>query len=124
MLANCDVVALVSATDEAKAKEFYGGTLGLTLVERDPYALVFDANGIVFRVTIMPGHKPSEHPVLGWKVPDIVATATGLKQAGIEMERYSYLTQDDLGIWTAPDGVKKVAFFKDPDGNLLSLAQS
>lgn len=123
MLANCNVVALVIAGDEARAKEFYGGTLGLTFVERDPYALVFDANGIVLRVTLMPGHAPSDHPVLGWKVPDIAATVSGLAQAGVAMERYEYIEQDELGIWTAPDGVKKVAFFKDPDGNVLSLAQ-
>jgi catechol 2,3-dioxygenase-like lactoylglutathione lyase family enzyme len=123
MLANCNVVALVLASDEARAKEFYGETLGLTFVERDSYALVFDANGIRMRVTIMPGHKPSEHPVLGWDSPDIVATVTGLVKAGVVIERYSYLEQDELGIWTAPDGIKKVVFFKDPDGNLLSLAQ-
>jgi len=124
MLGNCDVIALVNVANEATAREFYAGTLGLPYGKQDPFAVVFDANGITLRVTTIPGFKPKEHPALGWSVPDIAATVAALVQKGVVMEIYPGLGQDDQGIWTSPDGTAKVAFFKDPDGNLLSLAQN
>jgi hypothetical protein len=77
----------------------------------------------MLRVSIVPGHTPSEHPVLGWNVPDIAAAAGGLVKAGIQFERYPFFEQDELGIWHAPDGSVKIAWFKDPDGNVLSISQ-
>lgn len=72
----------------------------------------------------MPDHRPSAHPVLGWQVPDIEAAVEALAARGVDMNVYEGMGQDDLGIWTSPDGKAKVAFFNDPDGNGLSLTQS
>lgn len=123
MLGSSDLLTFVLTSDAARAKKFYSETLGLKFVNQDEYALVFDANGTTIRVTIMPGHTPTEHPVLGWKVPDIATTVDGLAKAGVKFEKYSFLEQDALGIWSAPDGATKIAWFKDPDGNVLSVAQ-
>ena len=123
MLGSYDLLAFVLTSDAARAKTFYGETLGLKFVSQDDYAVVFDANGIMLRVTIMPGHTPTEHTVLGWNVPDITAAAADLVKAGVKLEKYSFLEQDELGIWSSPDGTSKVAWFKDPDGNVLGISQ-
>lgn len=117
------LVAFVATTDASRAKIFYQDVLGLRLVKEElPFALVFDANGTMLRVTIVPDFAPTQHTVLGWDVPDIAATATQLQQAGITCERYGFFEQDALGIWSSPSGAK-VAWFKDPDGNTLSITQ-
>jgi hypothetical protein len=81
-------------------------------------------NGVTLRVSMMEGYKPPSYSVVGWKVADIVATVRALAAAGVETLRYPFLEQDELGIWTAPGGAAKVAFFSDPDGNVLSLTES
>jgi len=118
-----DLLAFVITSDAARAKAFYGGTLGLKYVSQDDYAVVFDAHGIMVRVTIVPGHTPAQHTVLGWNVPDVTVAAANLVKAGVKFEKYSFLEQDELGIWSAPGGASKVAWFKDPDGNVLSISQ-
>ena len=123
MLGTCDLVAFVLTSNPARAKTFYGDTLGLEFVSQDDYAVVFDANGVMLRVTVMPGHTPTEHTVIGWNVPNIAATVRDLSRAGVKFERYSFLEQDDLGIWSSPGGASQVAWFKDPDGNVLSISQ-
>jgi catechol 2,3-dioxygenase-like lactoylglutathione lyase family enzyme len=123
MLGSSRIVAFLLAADPARARNFYETTLGLPFLRDDGFAQVFDANGIEVRVTPMPNHSASEHPVLGWTVGDIARTVSGLAAAGVQFEKYPFLEQDDLGIWTSPDGSAKVAFFKDPDGNLLSLTE-
>jgi len=117
------LVAFVSTRDPARAKTFYGETLGLRLVSEElPFALVFDANGITLRVSVVNQLHLAPYTVLGWQVPDIAAAAIALQQAGVQFERYQGMPQDALGIWQAPGGAK-VAWFKDPDGNTLSIAQ-
>lgn len=123
MLESYDVCAFVIATDAERAKQFYGGTLGLKFMSQDQYAVVFDANGIMLRVGLMPNHKPEQHTVLGWNVPDIRKAAADLVKRGVQMEKYPFLEQDEQGIWTPPGSGAKVAWFKDPDGNVLSIAQ-
>jgi predicted enzyme related to lactoylglutathione lyase len=123
MLGSYDVVSFVLTTDAGRAKAFYGQTLGLKFISQDEYAVVFDAHGIMLRVTIMPAFTPAQHTVLGWNVPDISAAAADLERAGVKLERYPFLQQDESGIWTSPDGAAKVAWFKDPDGNVLSISQ-
>ena len=123
MLGSYDLVAFVLTSNPARAKTFYGDTLGLKFVSQDDYAVVFDANGVMLRVTIMPSHSPAEHTVIGWNVPNIAATVIDLGKAGVKFERYSFLEQDDLGIWSSPGGAAQVAWFKDPDGNVLSISQ-
>ena len=123
MLAGCPVIAFVGASDPVRAREFYGGKLGLTLVSEElPFALVFDAHGTMLRVTMVPTVVPAGYTVLGWSVPDAAMAVTGLRLAGVEFERYQGMDQDAFGIWTAPGGVK-VAWFKDPDGNTLSISE-
>jgi catechol 2,3-dioxygenase-like lactoylglutathione lyase family enzyme len=121
-LGQFDVMAFAPTIDAVRAVEFYRDTLGLSLISQDSFAAVFDAHGITLRVTSVPQPlTPQPFTVLGWKVPDIAATVKGLAAAGVKFERYMD-SQDDLNIWTAPGGAQ-VAWFKDPDGNILSLTQ-
>ena len=123
MLETYDLVAFVLTNDAARAKEFYGGTLGLKFVNQDDFAVVYDAHGTTLRVTVLPGHTPTEHTVIGWEVPDIRNAAAELMKAGLKFEKYSFLEQDEIGIWSSPASSAKVAWFKDPDGNVLSISQ-
>jgi catechol 2,3-dioxygenase-like lactoylglutathione lyase family enzyme len=123
MLASSRLIAFVSTLDPARSSEFYASTLGLPLVSDElPLALVFDAYGTMLRVTIVQEHTPAPYTVLGWSVDDIQTTAAELHGKGVTFECYSWMQQDNLGIWTSPGGAR-VAWFKDPDGNLLSLTQ-
>jgi catechol 2,3-dioxygenase-like lactoylglutathione lyase family enzyme len=122
-LAKHNICAFISIVDVARAKQFYRDTLGLTLLsEEPPFALVFDANGIMLRLGMAKELPPAHGTVLGWNVPDIAAAVKELSEAGVQFERYPPMKQDDLGVWTAPTGAK-VAWFKDPDGNILSIAE-
>ena len=122
-LAKHNICAFISIVDVARAKQFYRDTLGLTLLsEEPPFALVFDANGIMLRLGMAKELPPAHGTVLGWNVPDIAAAVKELSEAGVRFERYPPMKQDDLGVWTAPTGAK-VAWFKDPDGNILSIAE-
>jgi catechol 2,3-dioxygenase-like lactoylglutathione lyase family enzyme len=116
------IVAFVSTTNADKAKEFYGDTLGLRFVSQDPFAVVFDAHGTMLRVSLVKQFTPQQFTVLGWEVPDADAVAQELSEIGVKCEHFPGLPQDELGIWKAPDGTK-VAWFKDPDGNILSISQ-
>lgn len=122
MLAKADVMAFVATSNAAAARSFYAETLGLSLVADEPFALVFDANGTELRVQKVDEPSPLPYAVLGWKVTDIARTVDRLAAKGVSFERYEWLPRDEAGIWTAPDGTK-VAWFKDPDGNLLSLTE-
>jgi catechol 2,3-dioxygenase-like lactoylglutathione lyase family enzyme len=117
------IMAFVGVRDPDRAKAFYRDTLGLQLVtEQLPFALVFDAHGIMLRVSIVPKVTAAPYTVLGWEVPDIAAAVKELGSAGVEFERFTGMNQDKLGVWKSPGGAR-VAWFKDPDGNLLSLTQ-
>jgi catechol 2,3-dioxygenase-like lactoylglutathione lyase family enzyme len=122
VLASSKVVAFVATSDAARAKAFYGGVLGLTLVYEDDFAVVFDAHGTTLRVATVPDVVLAPYTVLGWNVDDIARVARGLTQAGVQFERYPWMEQNELGVWNAPGGAK-VAWFKDPEGNVLSLSQ-
>jgi catechol 2,3-dioxygenase-like lactoylglutathione lyase family enzyme len=122
MLSDKKLKAFVSTTDRQKAKLFYQDILGLRLVSEDDYALEFDANGTPLRVTVVEKLNPQPFTVLGWDVDDITSTIKSLNEKEISFERYEFMQQDELGIWTSPGG-SKVAWFKDPDGNILSLSQ-
>lgn len=122
MLNNSNVVALVATSRPDEAKRFYGETLGLHLLADDPFAIVFDAHGVMLRVQKVEGHAPSPYTVLGWDVTDIHASVDELSAKGLRFERYEGLGQDASGIWASPSGAQ-IAWFKDPDGNTLSLTQ-
>ncbi|MGA3328503.1 MAG: VOC family protein [Terriglobia bacterium] len=116
------IMAFVATEDAAQAKTFYRDTLGLRLIREDPFALAFDAHGIMLRVTKVGKAVIAPYPVLGWQVKNVAKTVKALLKAGVIFERYKGIGQDDFGIWHSPSGAK-VAWFKDPDGNTLSLTQ-
>jgi catechol 2,3-dioxygenase-like lactoylglutathione lyase family enzyme len=122
MLANSALVAFVATTSAERARAFYGDVLGLPLLSEDPYALVFDAHGTRLRVQKVETVQPPPYTVLGWQVADITQAVQALSQRGVEVERFPALEQDSLGIWTTPDA-SRVAWFKDPEGHMLSLTQ-
>lgn len=123
-LAASTPVTFVITRDRKVAERFYEDKLGLKRVPADEFAAVYDLAGVPLRLTEVPGHEPSAHPVLGWTVDDIEATVKALAANGVTFNIYPGMGQDALGIWTAPDGKAKVAFFSDPDGNGLSLTQA
>jgi len=116
------LIAFVATSKPAISRTFYRDTLGLPLLSEDGFALVFDANGTTLRVSIVKELRPAGYTVLGWEVPDIAAAAHRLQQAGVALERYPGMGQDEQGIWRSPGGAA-VAWFKDPDGNTLSITQ-
>jgi len=122
MLASSKLVGFVATIDSSRAKAFYRDILGLLLISEDEYALVFDAHGTMLRVAIVGEIVLAPYTVLGWQVNDIDATVRGLAAKGVKFERDPWMEQDEVGIWSAPSGAK-VAWFKDPDGNLLSVSQ-
>jgi catechol 2,3-dioxygenase-like lactoylglutathione lyase family enzyme len=122
MLADADIMGFVPTRNIEAARAFYETGLGLRFVEDDGFAVVLDAHGIMLRVVRVPPYTPLPFTLLGWNVPDVAAVAAALQQRGIAFERYPFLQQDAFGIWTSPSGVR-VAWFKDPDGNTLSLSQ-
>ncbi len=122
MLTACDIIAFVATTDPVRAREFYAGVLGLRLVADVPAALVFDAHGTMLRIAKVQTLSPARHTVLGWKVVNVAGAAERLAAGGVVFERFPGLDQDERGIWTSPDGAK-IAWFKDPSGNILSLTE-
>jgi len=122
MLGSSDLVAFVATSDLARARAFYGETLGLAVVEDGPFACVFDAHGTALRVTPVPEVAAAPYTVLGWSVTDITATVTALADAGVVLKRFAGMDQDARGVWTAPSGAR-VAWFADPDGNTLSVTE-
>ena len=122
MLGSTNIVAVLPIKDPAKARAFYEGVLGLRFVKDDGFALVLDANGIMIRAVKMKDFTPVQYTVLGWQVAGIENVVRGLGGQGVHFEIFGFFKQDELGIWTAPNG-DKVAWFKDPDGNTLSVSE-
>jgi len=122
MLNTSKIISFVATKNPDSARAFYEKTLGLSLVSDDPFALVFNVNGAMLRVAKVQELTPAKHAVLGWEVQDIRATIRELSKRGVRFERYAGLAQDEQGLWTSPIGAK-VAWFKDGDGNTLSLTQ-
>ncbi|MDB5286548.1 MAG: Glyoxalase/bleomycin resistance protein/dioxygenase [Mucilaginibacter sp.] len=122
MLANAILKAFVPTVKPDEARVFYGNVLGFKPLSEDDYALEFDAGGTLLRVIIVPELQPHAFTILGWNVEDIAAAIRQLNTKGVYCEKYDFMDQDELGIWNSPGG-SKVAWFKDPDGNVLSLTQ-
>lgn len=122
MLGTCDIIAFVSTTELARARSFYEGSLGLSVVDESPFACVFDAHGTMLRVTAAAQVAAPGYTVLGWRVPDICHTITELESVGVAFVRYDGMGQDVQGVWTTPNG-DRIAWFTDPDGNVLSLTE-
>lgn len=122
MLNQSRLVCFVATADADRARAFYQGTLGLTLVEDGGYALVFDANGTQLRVQRVDAVAPHAYTALGWEVDDLATAVRALAAKGLDAARFPGLPLDADGIWDTPDG-SRVAWFHDPDGNTLSLSQ-
>jgi catechol 2,3-dioxygenase-like lactoylglutathione lyase family enzyme len=122
MLASQPVIAFVATRNAQAARRFYADTLGLRLVSDEPWAIVFDAAGTMLRIQKVEVFTPHAFTALGWNVRDIEAVVAELTNRDVRFERYPGLDQDERGIWRAPGG-GRVAWFKDPDGNTLSLTQ-
>jgi catechol 2,3-dioxygenase-like lactoylglutathione lyase family enzyme len=122
VLADADIVPFLPTADLDRARQFYGDRLGLPLLEQTGFACVFQAPNATLRVTLVesPAHAP--YTVLGWQVPDIEVAVAELRGRGVEPIHYDGLDQDPLGIWRSPSGAR-VAWFADPDRNVLSMTQ-
>jgi len=122
MLSTATLMGFVATADAAAARQFYQNVLGLELVEDGPYALVFAVPGTSIRVQKVEAVAPAPYTALGWRVADIAAEVRQLAARGLRFERYAGLPQDEHGIWRTPAGAA-VAWFRDPDGNTLSLTE-
>ena len=122
MLANSSLIAFVATQDLERARVFYGAALGLALNSESPFALEFDAAGTMLRITGVAEINAAPYTVLGWRVANIREAVAALARKGIVFELYAGMLQDGLSIWSSPSGVL-VAWFKDPDGNVLSLTE-
>jgi catechol 2,3-dioxygenase-like lactoylglutathione lyase family enzyme len=122
MLGTKNIVVFLPITDYDRSRAFYEGILGLRFVSNDGFAMVLDANGTMIRAAKVPEFTPFPWTILGWQVSEIENVVSALQERGVSFERFGFFEQDALGIWTAPSG-DKVAWFKDPDGNTLSVSQ-
>ncbi len=122
MLNTAKIIAFVPIRDSKRSRPFYEGVLGLRFLSDDPFAMLMDSNGVRVRLAKVPVFTPAEFTVMGWDVADIQKTVAELQKKGVAFERFPGMQQDKLGIWSAPSGAK-VAWFKDPDENILSLSQ-
>jgi catechol 2,3-dioxygenase-like lactoylglutathione lyase family enzyme len=122
MLTAGKMVGFVLTKDYERARAFYEGKLGFDFVSLDQFALVMRAGENMIRIVKMPDFVPLRSTVLGWEVGDVEAVVGWLVGRGVAMEKYPWVQDKERGIWTTPDG-NKVAWFKDPDGNVLSVSQ-
>lgn len=123
-LKSTEPVSFLYAADRDRALGFYCDQLGLALRSSDPFGDFIGMDNAVIRLTVMPDYAAGQHPVFGWNVGDIRATVHALRDKGVTFTVYDGMGQDEDGIWTAPGGMAKVAWFNDPDGNVLSLSQA
>ena len=122
MLGDFSLIAFLATTDAARARAFYEGVLGLSFVSDDDFAVVYDAQGIELRLQKVRELTPQPHTALGWSVAGIDQVARDIAARGGRFERFPPLEQDADGIWTSPSGAR-IAWLRDPDGNLLSLSE-
>jgi predicted enzyme related to lactoylglutathione lyase len=122
MLSKSHLISFAATSDEKKAKQFYEKTLGLKFVSGDQFALVFEVNGTMLRIQKVANIVPHGYTTLGWNVADIKKEVSELTTRGVKFTRYEGMEQDECGVWKAPSG-GKIAWFTDPDGNILSLTQ-
>jgi catechol 2,3-dioxygenase-like lactoylglutathione lyase family enzyme len=122
MINTSHTISFVATSNMKTAREFYEKTLGLTFISTDQFALVFDVSGTMLRIQKVDKVDPHGYTALGWEVADIKQEVSELRKRGVKFARYEEMDQDEQGIWKAPGGAK-IAWFTDPDGNILSLTQ-
>ena len=123
MLENSMMVGFIATSMPELSKRFYKELLGLVLIEETPYAIVLESKNAIIRIQKTEQVFPPPYTSLGWEVENITGIVRSLSDSGVQFEMYEGLKQDQLGVWDVPGG-SKVAWFKDPDGNLLSLTQT
>ena len=121
MLTGGKLVGFLTTTDYEKARAFYEGKLGFEFVSLDQFALALRAGKNMIRITKAETFTPAQGTVLGWEVDDVKAVVLWLSSRDVVTEKYGFVPDQELGIWTAPSG-DQVAWFKDPEGNVLSLS--
>jgi catechol 2,3-dioxygenase-like lactoylglutathione lyase family enzyme len=121
ILESAQPALIVCTRDRERATRFYRDTLGLAFAYADNFASVFNIGGVTLRVSTVADFKPHEHTILGFRVPDVEATVKALHENGIEFNIYPGFDHDEHGILRLPGGALRVAWFKDPDGNVLSV---
>jgi catechol 2,3-dioxygenase-like lactoylglutathione lyase family enzyme len=121
MLTVSKLVGFLTTTDYEKARAFYEGKLGFEFVSLDQFALAMRAGKNMIRITKAETFQPAQGTVLGWEVDDVRAAVLWLSSRDVVTEKYAFVPDQELGIWTAPSGAQ-VAWFKDPDGNVLSIS--
>ncbi len=117
-------VIVICTRDRGRATAFYRDALGLTFAHEDDFAAVFNTGGVTLRISTVADFAPHEHTILGFSVPDVPATVKSLMENGLTFQRFPHIPQDELGICTLPGGKVRVAWFKDPDGNVLSVTNA
>jgi len=122
MLSNSRLQSIIWTSRIVEAETFYRGTLGLTLRAKSDGALVFDVGGGDLRVSPIPSTAPAEHTVLGFAVSDVDSTIAFLRARGVTVERFEGLPHEANGAVVTPGG-NRVAWFRDPDGNILSIVE-
>jgi len=122
MLASGKLVGFLFTNDYGRARDFYVDKLGCEFVNQDQFALVVTLGGHMIRISKIPDFTPAQGTVVGWAVKDIEPVVDWLRSRGVAFEKYPFVQDQERGIWTTPDG-NKVAWFKDPDGNVLSVSQ-
>ena len=122
MLTSSKLQSIILTSRIAEAETFYRDVLGLTLRARSDGALVFDVGGGDLRVAPVPSTAPSEHTVMGFAVGDVDSVIAVLSSRGVVFERFAGFPHAANGTVTSPDGAR-VAWFRDPDGNILSVVQ-
>ena len=121
-LVDAKVMTFVPTSKPAEAKKFYAEILGLKFLSEDDFASTFEAGKSVLRLQTVKDLKPHSFTQTGWEVTKIETVVADLSKRGVKFENYNLPFQDKNGIATFPGG-DKVAWFKDPDGNILSLAE-
>ena len=122
MLASSKIVGFVPTKDSVNARSFYEGKLGFQFVSEDKFALVMRAGETMIRIAKVQHFTPPPFTVLGWEVSNIEEMVGWLQKRGVAFEKYPWMPDKESGIWTTPTG-DKVAWFKDSDGNVLSVSQ-
>lgn len=124
ILENAKPAIIICTTDRARSAAFYRYVLGIEVAKEDKFAAAFNIGGATLRVSYVADFTPHGHTILGFTVPDVAAAVRALHEEGVTFERFAHIPHDELGMWTAPGGAVSVAWFKDPDGDLLSVTNA
>ena len=120
MLTAAPFMAFIPVRDLTSARSFYGEILGLQVTDENPFAVILNSGGTMLRLTQIENHQPQPFTIAGWEVQEIDVAVDALMGQGVTFTRYNGMEQDHRAIWTTPGG-DRVAWFKDLDGNTLSL---